>query len=57
MAQAAFLPLELDKYVDVADIAAVEVYNPEELPPQFERVGDSCQTVIIWTKGALLERH
>jgi Carboxypeptidase regulatory-like domain len=56
-AAAPFVPLDLDQYVDVADIAAVEVYNPEELPPQFERVGDSCQTIILWTKGALLERH
>jgi hypothetical protein len=56
-AAAPFLPLDLDRYVDVADIAAVEVYNPEELPPQFERVGDACQTLIIWSKGALLERH
>jgi len=56
-APGAFLPLDLDRYVDVADIAAVEVYNPEELPPKFERVGDSCQTLVIWTKGALLERH
>lgn len=53
----AYLPLEIDKYVDVSDMAAVEIYNPEELPPQFERVGDACQTIVVWTKGALFERQ
>jgi hypothetical protein len=54
--ESAFLPLNIEKYVDVADIVAVEVYNPEELPPAFERVGDACQTIVIWTRGALAER-
>jgi hypothetical protein len=56
-AESAFLPLDIEEYVDVSDIAAVEIYNSEELPPQFERVGDACQTIIIWTKGGLAERH
>jgi hypothetical protein len=56
-AEPSYLPLDIDKYVDVADLAAVEVYNPEELPPQFERVGDACQTIVVWTKGSLGERH
>lgn len=55
--EAAFQPLDMDKYIDVDDIGAIEVYNPEELPPQFERVGDACQTIVVWTKGTLLERH
>lgn len=56
-AESAFLPLDIEEYVDVSDIAAVEIYNSEELPPQFERVGDACQTIIIWTKGGLAGRH
>lgn len=55
--QAPYAPLDINKYVEIDDIGAIEVYNPEELPPQFERVGDACQTIIVWTKGALLERH
>jgi hypothetical protein len=40
----------------VLEVAAVEVYNPSELPPIFERVGDSCQTIVIWTKAELTDR-
>jgi hypothetical protein len=56
-AEAPFRPLDITKYVEPEEIGAIEVYNSEELPPQFERVGDACQTIIVWTKGALLERH
>lgn len=56
-AEAAYYPLDISKYVEVEEIGAIEVYNSEELPQQFERVGDDCQTIVIWTKGALLERH
>jgi hypothetical protein len=53
--QQAFVPLQIDEYVALVEIAAVEVYNPSETPLRFETSGTSCQTIVIWTKGAILD--
>lgn len=46
--------VDIEQYVQLTDIAAVEVYQPSEVPGQFGVAGQAaCVTVVIWTKGKL----
>jgi hypothetical protein len=46
--------VDIEQYVQLTDIAAVEVYQPSEVPGEFGVSGQmGCVTVVIWTKGKL----
>jgi hypothetical protein len=41
---------DIDDFVRPDEVRAIEVYNPESTPPQFETGGEtSCVTVVVWT--------
>jgi carboxypeptidase family protein/TonB-dependent receptor-like protein len=42
---------DFNDYMHPDEVAAVEVYQPSEAPPQFQASGQSdCAVVVIWTK-------
>lgn len=42
---------DLDREIQVQDVAAMEVYNSAMLtPPQYRKPNFSCGTILIWTK-------
>jgi hypothetical protein len=48
--------LSPDQFVSAAELGAVEIYDPLSTPPEFIRQagnGQSCSTVLIWTKSKL----
>jgi hypothetical protein len=45
---------ELDFYVSLGEIGAVEVYaSGLEAPAQYAGDGTGCAVILVWTKGAL----
>ena len=41
---------DIDEFVRPDEVRAIEIYNPESTPPQFETGGQtSCVTVVVWT--------
>jgi hypothetical protein len=49
-------PGDLDSYVRPSEIAAIEVYSGQQVPPQFTTLGQSCSAVVVWTKTRVLQR-
>jgi CarboxypepD_reg-like domain len=45
-------PGDINKFVNGADIAAVEVYQGNA-PIEFARAGVSCITIVLWTRGVI----
>jgi hypothetical protein len=43
-------PGEVDGFVPLRDLAAVEVYRETQLPPQFSDGLSGCGSIVIWTK-------
>ena len=43
-------PGDVNRFVTAREIVAVEVYQPPETPPQYERPGGSCTTIVLWTR-------
>ncbi|MDB4916537.1 MAG: hypothetical protein JWM95_4181 [Gemmatimonadetes bacterium] len=41
---------DLDSFVRPDEVAAVEVYQAGQVPPQFSSSSSSCATVVVWTK-------
>jgi hypothetical protein len=51
-------PGDIDDYVRPDEVVAVEVYNPETAPAQFETPGQTkCVDVIIWTLRSVNRPH
>ncbi|MFL5582188.1 MAG: carboxypeptidase regulatory-like domain-containing protein, partial [Gemmatimonadaceae bacterium] len=43
--------IDIDNQIPAADLAAVEVYTPGNVPAEFTRVGrGTCGAVVVWTK-------
>ncbi|MDZ7632148.1 MAG: carboxypeptidase regulatory-like domain-containing protein [Gemmatimonadaceae bacterium] len=41
----------LDDYVNISDVAAMEVYpRPNLVPPEFLSIDNQCGTVVVWTR-------
>jgi hypothetical protein len=44
-------PGDIDEYMRPTELEAVEVYNSEETPGEFQQAGStSCTTIVMWTK-------
>jgi hypothetical protein len=41
---------DLDSFVQPQEVAAIEVYQGTQVPPQFSQPGQSCAAVVVWTK-------
>lgn len=47
-------PGELDTTFPASSVAAIEVYQPTDVPPQFSSPGQgSCTTIVIWTQASV----
>ena len=44
-------PGEFDSAVPAQDIVAMEVYSRSTVPAEFARAGQSCVTIIVWTRA------
>ncbi|HEX9483426.1 MAG TPA: TonB-dependent receptor plug domain-containing protein, partial [Gemmatimonadaceae bacterium] len=49
-------PGDLDSFVRPNEVAAIEVYNGTSVPPQFTTPGQSCASVVVWTKTRVQTR-
>ena len=49
-------PGDLDSFVQPGEVAAIEVYSGSSVPPQFSTPGQSCASVVVWTKTRVLKR-
>jgi hypothetical protein len=43
-------PGDIDMYVSPNDVLGVEVYKPNEAPPQYRGVDDNCIVMLVWTR-------
>lgn len=41
---------DLDSFVRPEEVAAIEVYQAGQVPPQFSNSSSSCAAVVVWTK-------
>jgi hypothetical protein len=48
---------DLDSFVQPDEVAAIEVYNGAAVPPQFQTPGQSCASVVVWTKTRVQQRR
>jgi hypothetical protein len=46
-----FTATDIDAFVTPDDIAGIEIYRSEMVPPQFSMGMGSCATVVIWTQS------
>ncbi len=44
-------PGEFDSAIPARDVVAVEVYSRSTVPPEFARAGESCVTIVVWTRA------
>lgn len=44
-------PGDTNDFVNPREVAAIEVYQASETPPEFSNAGQSCTTIVIWTKS------
>lgn len=49
-------PGDIDSYIQSTDVAGVEVYSSTSAPAQFTTPGQSCATVVVWTKTRVMSR-
>ena len=49
-------PGELDRTMNVGEIAAVETYSGGYVPQEFSAPGTHCAVIVIWTKTKIDER-
>jgi len=43
-------PDDIDSVVQPKEIAGIEIYSGENVPPQFQRGLSGCGSIVIWTK-------
>ncbi len=47
----ASIPPDLDSFISVASLKAVEVYSgPGETPGEYASLGSQCGVIVLWTK-------
>ena len=44
-------PGEFDSAVPARDVVAVEIYSKSTAPAEFARAGQSCVTIVVWTRA------
>jgi hypothetical protein len=44
-------PGEFDSAIPARDVVAVEVYSRSTVPAEFARAGESCVTIVVWTRA------
>lgn len=44
-------PGEFDSAIPARDVVAVEVYSRSTVPAEFARAGQSCVTIVVWTRA------
>jgi hypothetical protein len=44
------IPGDINNIVTGKEVMALEVYQGGVVPPQYERSGASCVTIILWTR-------
>jgi hypothetical protein len=49
-------PGDINNFVNGSEIAAVEVYQPTTTPVQYQRGGNGCTTIVLWTRFKVRER-
>ena len=42
-------PGDINNFVNGSEIAAVEVYQPANVPAEYTRAGSGCTTIVLWT--------
>nr|MBA3672187.1 TonB-dependent receptor [Gemmatimonadaceae bacterium] len=47
---------DLDSFVQPGEVAAIEIYQGTNLPPQFATPGQACAAIVVWTKTRVLRR-
>jgi hypothetical protein len=61
MPPSASVNASIDDYVNLADIAAMEVYpRPNLVPPEFLTIDNACGVVVVWTRrgtGGVMPRR
>ena len=50
-------PGDLDTFLRPEEVAAIEVYNGTTVPAQFSTPGQSCTTVVVWSKTRVQTRR
>jgi hypothetical protein len=50
-------PGDLDTFVRPDEVAAVEVYSGTSMPAEFSSPGQSCTSIVVWTKTRVQSRR
>ena len=45
-------PGDINAFVNVGEVVAIEVYQGPGVPPEYQRPMSSCVTVVLWTRYA-----
>ena len=49
-------PGDINQFVNPTEVVAVEVYQGSNVPAQYSRGGESCTTILLWTRFKIRDR-